>query len=103
MISQEHVARIRHLFHAEHWKVGTICAQLGVHREAVEDCPWNPVPPIGPPRGVHCTELPEAKPGEPLAEEWNTYRRQVSGWLAEGRDGMLGSADCLFTVYPRTP
>ena len=35
MISQEHVARIRHLFHAEHWKVGTIAAQLGLHPETV--------------------------------------------------------------------
>jgi hypothetical protein len=25
--------------------------------------------------GVPYTELPEAEPGEPLAEEWNTYRR----------------------------
>lgn len=35
MISQEHVARIRHLFHAEHWKVGTIAAELGLHPETV--------------------------------------------------------------------
>jgi transposase len=35
VISQEHVARIRHLFHAEHWKVGTIAAELGLHPETV--------------------------------------------------------------------
>lgn len=29
-------AEIRRLFFAEHWKVGTICAQLGVHRDVVE-------------------------------------------------------------------
>jgi len=28
-------ARIRRLFYGEHWKVGTIAAQLGVHNEAV--------------------------------------------------------------------
>jgi transposase len=31
MISPEQKAEIRHLFHAEHWKVGTIAAQLGLH------------------------------------------------------------------------
>jgi hypothetical protein len=29
MLSVEQVARIRHLFHAEHWKIGTIAAELG--------------------------------------------------------------------------
>ena len=28
-------ARIRRLFYAEHWKIGTISAELGVHRDAV--------------------------------------------------------------------
>ena len=35
MISNEEVARIRHLFHAEHWKIGTIAAELGLHAETV--------------------------------------------------------------------
>jgi hypothetical protein len=35
MISDEHVARIRHLFHAEHWKIGTIAAELGFHPDTV--------------------------------------------------------------------
>jgi transposase len=35
MISNEEVARIRHLFHAEHWKIGTIAAELGLHPETV--------------------------------------------------------------------
>src|SRR6266699_6267690 len=35
MISNEQVAHIRHLFHAEHWKVGTIAAELGLHPETV--------------------------------------------------------------------
>jgi len=35
MISNEQVARIRHLFHAEHWKIGTIAAELGFHPDTV--------------------------------------------------------------------
>ena len=35
MISDEQVAHIRHLFHAEHWKIGTIAAELGLHPETV--------------------------------------------------------------------
>ena len=35
MIDMETRARIRHLFHAEHWKVGTIAAELRLHPETV--------------------------------------------------------------------
>ena len=35
MISPELAARIRRLHFAEHWKVGTIATQLGVHHETV--------------------------------------------------------------------
>ncbi len=35
MISDEQVARIRHLFHAEHWKIGTIAAELILHPDTV--------------------------------------------------------------------
>jgi transposase len=35
MISDEQVARIRHLFHAEHWKIGTIAAELALHPDTV--------------------------------------------------------------------
>lgn len=35
MIAPEVRARIRRLFFAEHWKVGTIAAELGVHHDAV--------------------------------------------------------------------
>jgi len=35
MISDEQVAHIRHLFHAEHWKVGTIAAELHLHPDTV--------------------------------------------------------------------
>lgn len=36
MISPEIVARIRRLFHAEHWTIGTIASELGLHRSTVE-------------------------------------------------------------------
>lgn len=35
MISAQERARIRRLFFAEHWKIGTIAAQLGLHPETV--------------------------------------------------------------------
>jgi transposase len=35
MIPPETVAQIRHLFHAEHWKIGTIALQLGIHHDTV--------------------------------------------------------------------
>lgn len=35
MITPELRARIRRLFYAEHWKIGTIAAELGVHRDTV--------------------------------------------------------------------
>ena len=35
MIPDEQVARIRRLFHAEHWRVGTIASELGVHHDTV--------------------------------------------------------------------
>lgn len=36
MLDAAIVAQIRRLFYAEHWKVGTIASQLGVHPEAVQ-------------------------------------------------------------------
>ncbi len=35
MIDQETRAQIRHLFYAEHWKIGTITRELGLHPETV--------------------------------------------------------------------
>jgi transposase len=35
MIPPEQIAEIRRLYYAEHWKVGTIAAQLGVHPDTV--------------------------------------------------------------------
>jgi hypothetical protein len=35
MITNEQIAEVRRLFHAEHWKIGTIAAELGLHPETV--------------------------------------------------------------------
>ena len=35
MISKELVAEVRRLYYAEHWKVGTIAAELGLHHTTV--------------------------------------------------------------------
>jgi hypothetical protein len=59
---------------------------VAAHREACEQARSNS-PPVEQARGIPYTELPEAKPGEPLAEEWNTYRREVGRLLAEGQAG----------------
>jgi len=37
MIAPEQIAEIRRLFFAEHWKVGTIAAELGLHPDTVRD------------------------------------------------------------------
>ena len=44
MISPERAAEIRRLYYAEHWKVGTISAQLGVHGDTVR----RAIGPLGP-------------------------------------------------------
>ena len=41
MIDLETVARIRQLYYGEHWRVGTIAAELGLHHETVEGALWD--------------------------------------------------------------
>ena len=36
---------------------------------------------------IHYTELLPSRPGSPLAEEWELYRREVGRLLAEGHEG----------------
>ncbi len=55
-----------------------------IHREFAER---YPPPPLLPPATIHYTELPPSKPGDTLAEEWETYRREVGRLLAEGNEG----------------
>jgi hypothetical protein len=58
-----------------------------VHREAWERYRQQPPPPPKERPTIHYTELPPAKPGEDLAEEGETYRREVGRLLAEGNEG----------------
>ena len=58
-----------------------------IHREAWERYRQQPPPPPSPPPTIHFSELPPSKPGEALAEEWETYRREVGRLLAEGNEG----------------
>ena len=60
-----------------------------VHREALERARQNQNPPrpAERPKGIHYTELPEAKPEDVLGREWNAYRREVGRLLSEGQAG----------------
>src|SRR5690348_1311625 len=58
-----------------------------IHREAWERYRQQPPPPPREPPTIHYTELPPSKPGSVLAEEWETYRREVGRLLVEGHEG----------------
>jgi hypothetical protein len=47
---QELIGRIRRLFFAEHWKVGTIATDLGLHHDTVEKALYGGPRPVPPPR-----------------------------------------------------
>jgi hypothetical protein len=51
--------------------------------------------------GIHYTQLPPAKPGEPLFQEWNTYRREVGRLLNDGQGGryVLIKSDAVIGIY----
>jgi hypothetical protein len=51
---------------------------------------------------IHHTELPAARPGDVLAQEWETYRREVPRLLAEGHEGrfVLIKGQQVIAVYP---
>jgi hypothetical protein len=58
-----------------------------MHGEAIAKYRHQGLPqPVKAP-SVHYTELPEAKEAEPLAQEWNTYRREIGRLLAENQEG----------------
>jgi hypothetical protein len=46
-----------------------------------------PPPPRREPPTIHFTELPDMRPGDILATEYNHYRRVVGQLLAEGHEG----------------
>jgi hypothetical protein len=59
---------------------------LQIQQDATENGHAAALPATDAP-AIRYTELPEAKAGEPLAEEWNTYRREIGRLLAEGQQG----------------
>jgi hypothetical protein len=58
-----------------------------IHREAWERFRQQPPPPPPEPPTIHYTELAAAESDDVLAEEWETYRREVGRLLAEGNEG----------------
>jgi transposase len=50
VIDRETAARIRHLHFAEHWRVGTIASELGLHHETVRGALQSVIRPLPPPR-----------------------------------------------------
>jgi transposase len=50
LIDRKFIVRIRHLFFAEHWKVGTIATDLGLHHETVKLALYGGPRPVPPPR-----------------------------------------------------
>src|SRR5208337_945349 len=57
-----------------------------MHRQMMEQMPSQLLPPDTAPT-IHFTELPPATPGNPVAAEWNYYRREAGRLLAEGNEG----------------
>src|ERR1700687_1033855 len=66
MISPELRARIRRLFYAEHWKMGTIAAELGVHHDTVALA-------VEPERFVRTT----LRPQQPLLDPYKDFVRMT--------------------------
>ena len=65
MIPAEQVAQIRHLFHAEHWKIGTIATALDVHPDTVR-------------RAIEVERFQHAEPLRPsIVDPYLPFVRQV--------------------------
>jgi transposase len=67
MIDEQTCATIRHLFYAEHWKIGTIAHELGLHPETVS-------------RAVETERFKNNKPGRARATDpYNDFIRETLG------------------------
>jgi transposase len=74
-VSRDTEVEIRRLFFAEHWKCGTIAAQLGVHPDVVT----RVVGPLGPSPRVNRAHVPVLEPYMPFVDETlATYPRLVA-------------------------
>lgn len=104
-IDPETVARIRHLYYAEHWKVGTIATELRLHRDTVM-------------AAVNLLNRAKPKPRPPrpkavdayasfIEETLRKYPRLVATRIfdmvrARGyRGGVIGVRRCVATLRPK--
>ena len=83
LVEQIHSEAAEH--HRQHQKRVDELVDCG-HRDAATLASQASAGPTGAPT-VHFTELREAAPDNPLGREWNTYRREVRRFLAEGHEG----------------
>jgi hypothetical protein len=58
-----------------------------LHHQAVERLRAQMLPHEEP--AIPYTHLPEPRGDDPIAQEWNTYRREVQRLLDEGREGQF--------------
>jgi hypothetical protein len=80
----------------------------GIHEAMNDQNGWGQRLSADQPKGTPHPDLPQAEQGEPLAEEWNTYRREVCRLLADGHEGrqvlikgaeIIGIFDSYETAY----
>lgn len=83
MIDVEVVARIRHLYYAEHWRVGTIAQELGLHHETVQralseggQAPAGPRPSLFDPYVGYAREVLERHPRLTATRLWHMVRER---------------------------
>jgi hypothetical protein len=73
-----------------------------IHRDALEHYQNQPEPPVERP-AISYTELPAAMPDSPLAQEWNTYLREVGRLLGEGGEGKFAliQGDTVIGIFDK--
>jgi hypothetical protein len=71
-----------------------------MHRQAAERFPAAVDAPAERPT-IHFSQLPQAKPGEPFFQEWNTYCREVGRLLNKGQAGrcVLIKGETIIGIY----
>lgn len=105
-ISSELEAQILRYYHAEHWKPGTICRQLGVHHDSVQ----RVLAQHGVPRAARLLRTSKLDPFVPFIHETlRCYPRLTASRLYAmvGARGYVGSPDhfrhLIAQIRPRPP
>src|ERR1700730_13954222 len=97
MISPETRAEIRRYFYAEHWKIGTIASELGVHpdavRNAIESERFRSSKPLG--ASVVDPYIEFIRHTDGGAEKWGHYGREKGAfndlfWQAQYNGPVFG-------------